>query len=160
MRLALIAVGRLKTGPERELCARYFDRLGPVARGAGFSSFDALEVSESKARRPLDRKAEEAAALRALLPGGAFVVALDERGRSFSSETFAIRLAQERDHGRGSFALVIGGPDGLSEELMGEASLKIAFGAMTWPHQFARFMAAEQLYRAVTILTGHPYHRG
>ena len=160
MRLALIGVGRLKAGPERELCGRYCERIAATARGAGFTGFDLIETPESKARRPADRKIEEAAAIRALLAPGAMVAARDERGRNISSEVFAARLAQERDSRRAAFVLVVGGPDGLDPDFTAAGALTLAFGAMTWPHQFARFMAAEQLYRAVTILTGHPYHRG
>ena len=95
----------------------------------------------------------------ALLASGAKVVALDERGASISSEKFAQVISKARDEGAPALAVLIGGPDGLDEALRARADLTIAFGAMTWPHQLVRVMAAEQIYRAATILAGHPYHR-
>ena len=159
MRLILIAVGRLKAGPERELAGRYLDRAAAGARGVGLTGVDMREIEESRARRPDDRRAAEALAIRALLPKGARLVLLDERGRSIGSEDFAADIGKARDAGTPAVALVIGGPDGHDPALRAEAGLVLAFGAMTWPHQLARVMAAEQIYRATTILAGHPYHR-
>ena len=159
MRVAIIAVGRLKAGPERELVARYAERIGATARTAGLTGIDLREIDESRARRAPDRKAEEARAIRALLMPGAIVVMLDETGASLSSEAFAARLGKARDAGASAFTLVIGGPDGLDAELRASAALTVSLGAMTMPHQLARVLAAEQVYRAITILTGHPYHR-
>lgn len=158
MRIWLIAVGRMKAGPERELCARYLERAAASARGAGFTGVEAREIDESRARRPEDRKAEEAQAIRALVPIGARLILLDERGKSPTSEAFAADIARARDAGAPALALVIGGPDGLDPSLR-EGNSVVALGAMTWPHQLVRIMAAEQIYRAITILTGHPYHR-
>lgn len=159
MRLALIAVGRLKAGPERELAERYISRLAASARAAGLTGVDVREVDESRARRGEDRRSEEAKAIRAMLPAGALAFALDERGATMTSAAFAARIGKARDAGAPAFALVIGGPDGLDAAFRQSCAGTIAFGAMTWPHQLMRVMAAEQLYRAVTILTGHPYHR-
>lgn len=159
MRLVLIAVGRMKSGPERELVARYAERVTLAARGAGLTGFDLREIDESRARRPEDRKTEEARAIRALLPAGARLVLLDERGKTPDSAAFAADLGRARDSGVPALAFAIGGPDGHDPDLRREAAGVIAFGAMTWPHQLVRVMAAEQLYRALTILTGHPYHR-
>lgn len=159
MRLVLIAVGRMKSGPERELVARYADRVTQAARSAGLTGFDLREIDESRARRPEDRKAEEAKAIRALLPAGARLVLLDERGKTPDSPAFAADLGRARDSGVPALVFAIGGPDGHDTDLRREAAGLIAFGAMTWPHQLVRVMAAEQLYRALTILTGHPYHR-
>jgi 23S rRNA (pseudouridine1915-N3)-methyltransferase len=125
----------------------------------GLTGLEMRETDESRARRPDDRKAEEARALEAFLPPGARLVALDERGKAISSEAFAADIARARDEGASGYALLIGGPDGLDPAIRQRASMTIAFGAMTWPHQLARVMAAEQLYRAITILSGHPYHR-
>ncbi len=158
MRLGVIAVGRLKAGPERELCARYADRIAEAGRALGFAGPDVIEIAESRAARPDDRKREEAASIRARLPQG-LIVALDERGAALGSEAFAQRLARERDSGVRAAALVIGGADGLDEALRREAGVVISFGAMTLPHQLVRVLALEQLYRALTILGGHPYHR-
>jgi 23S rRNA (pseudouridine1915-N3)-methyltransferase len=159
MRLVLISVGRLKAGPERELVSRYHERAQGAARGIGLAGVEMRELDESRARRAEDRKAEEARAIRAALAPGARLVLLDERGKPLGSEAFAADIGRARDSGAPSYALVIGGPDGLDPALRAEAGLLLAFGAMTWPHQLVRIMAAEQIYRAVTILAGHPYHR-
>ena len=159
MKLFLLGVGRLKSGPERELVARYAERCVATGRKLGFPAFEMREIDESRARRPEDRKAEEAAALAALLPAGAKKICLDERGKIISSEDFAQKIGEWRDAGAPACAVVIGGPDGLDPAMRGKADLTLAFGAMTWPHQIVRALAAEQMFRAMTILSGHPYHR-
>jgi 23S rRNA (pseudouridine1915-N3)-methyltransferase len=159
VKLLLVAVGRLKAGPERELVARYAERCVASGRKLGFTSFEMREIDESRARRPEDRKAEEAQAILGLLPSPSKIICLDERGRALSSEDFAKKLGEWRDSGAGACALVIGGPDGLDPSLREKADLTLAFGAMTWPHQIVRALAAEQIFRAMTILSGHPYHR-
>ena len=159
MKLLLLGVGRLRPGPERELTERYLERAGASARAARLTGVETRDLAESRARRAEDRKAEEARALLALVPAGAILVALDERGRAMGSEDFAREIGRARDGGAPAFALLLGGPDGLDDSVRAQARFVLAFGAMTWPHQLARAMAAEQLYRAVTILSGHPYHR-
>jgi len=159
VKLLLVGVGRLKSGPERELVSRYAERCSASGRNIGFSSFDMREIDESRARRPEDRKAEEAAAIEALLPAQARKICLDERGKPMSSEDFAKKLGDWRDAGAGACVMIIGGPDGLDPSLRQKADLVLAFGAMTWPHQIVRALAAEQIFRAMTILAGHPYHR-
>ena len=159
MKLLLASIGRLKAGPERDLATRYIDRAVAAARGVGLTGVDQRELEESRARRPEDRKAEEARALRQILPPGARLVLLDERGKSISSEAFSADIGRARDGGSPAYVLAIGGPDGFDPALRSEAALVLAFGAMTWPHQLVRIMAAEQVYRAITILSGHPYHR-
>ncbi len=158
MRLQVIAVGRLKAGPERELCARYAGRAAEMARPLGFSGPDLIELTESRAGRTDDRKREEATAMRAKLAPG-LLIAFDERGASLGSEAFAARLGQSRDAGAKSAGFLIGGADGLDESLRREAALVLSFGALTLPHQLVRALVLEQLYRALTILAGHPYHR-
>ncbi len=158
MRIILIAIGRMKAGPERDLFNRYIERAAATARNAGLTGVETREIDESRARRPEDRKAEEARAIRELIPPGARLLLLDERGKSPTSEIFAADLGKSRDSGAPATILVIGGPDGLDEALR-RSGASIAFGAMTWPHQLVRIMAAEQIYRAITILAGHPYHR-
>ena len=159
MRVLLIAVGRLKAGAERELVARYMDRAIASARSVGLAGIDLRELEESRARRPEDRRAEEARAILAALPAGARLLLFDERGKAMTSAEFAVDIGQARDSGVPLLAMVIGGPDGLDPALHVRASQVLAFGAMTWPHQLVRIMAAEQIYRAITILSGHPYHR-
>jgi 23S rRNA (pseudouridine1915-N3)-methyltransferase len=159
MRIGLLAVGRLKAGPERELATRYTERFDALARRIGLHPLDVREIDESRARRPEARRADEAKALAALLPSAQRWLVLDERGRHLSSAAFAQVLADARDTGSEAFTLLIGGPDGIEEGLRERASLVVALGAMTWPHQLVRVLLAEQLYRAATILSGHPYHR-
>jgi 23S rRNA (pseudouridine1915-N3)-methyltransferase len=159
MRVILTAIGRLKAGPERDLCARYMERAAASARAIGLTGVDLRELEEGRARRAEDRKVEEARAVRALIPPGARLILLDERGKNLTSEAFAQDLARARDAGSPGFVVAIGGPDGFDAELRAQAHLVAAFGAMTWPHQLVRIMAAEQIYRAITILSGHPYHR-
>ncbi len=160
MRLQVLCVGRLKAGPERELVARYSERITPVGRSVGLSPLDIREIDESRARRAGDRKIGEALRLAALLPEGAALWALDETGANLTSEDFARDIAKLRDAGTSALALAIGGADGLDESLLARANRKIALGAMTLPHQIARVVLLEQIYRATTILSGHPYHRG
>ena len=159
MRIAIATVGRMKSGPERELVSRYLDRASGSGKPLALTGFDVSELSESRAGSAAARKAEEAKALRAALPDG-IVVALDERGKSIGSEPFANHLARWRDDGRSAASFVIGGADGLDPEFVARADLVLSFSPMVWPHQLVRIMLAEQLYRATTILSGHPYHRG
>jgi 23S rRNA (pseudouridine1915-N3)-methyltransferase len=159
MRLLLICVGRPKAGPERDLAARYVERAAAAGRAIGFSGVELREAGESRAARPDDRKREEAQAIRGWLMPRANVIALDENGKQMTSRGLATELGRARDQGIVSAAFVIGGPDGLEPAFLASASLTLSLGAMTWPHQLVRIMAAEQIYRAVTILSGHPYHR-
>ena len=158
MRLAVIAVGRLKDGPERELCERYRERGVALGRGIGLSGPDIVEIAEGRGRRSDERKREEAQAILAKAQAG-LIIALDERGRALGSEAFATRLATARDSGTAHASLIIGGADGLSEEIRDRADITLAFGALTIPHQIVRALVLEQLYRAMTIISGHPYHR-
>lgn len=159
VKLVVAAVGRLKRGPERELAERYGERVVKGGRALGLRGLDLVEVEESRARRPDDRAAEEAAALSRALPENAVIVVLDERGRAVSSLDLAGMIGRWRDQGREAAAFVIGGADGLAESIIGRADLRLAFGTATWPHQLVRIMLLEQLYRCETILAGHPYHR-
>lgn len=157
MRLILVAVGRTKAGPETELAARYQDRAAKAGKALGFRSIDSVTLDESRAADAATRKVEEAMAIRRARAGR--LVVLDERGRSMGSADFATLFGRWKDHGEDAATLVIGGPDGVEPALREEADLVLSFGAMTWPHQLVRVMAMEQLYRAITILSGHPYHR-
>ena len=158
LRVVLICVGRTKAGAERDLSQRYLERAKAAGRSDGLA-FELRELDESRARRSDDRKAEEAEAIRGVIKSDTHLIALDEGGASIDSLAFASLLSKARDEAVGSMALVIGGPDGLAPVLLRDARKVIAFGALTWPHQIVRILAAEQLYRAVTILSGHPYHR-
>lgn len=157
MRIQLVAVGRLKAGPERELAERYHARAVALARGLGFSGPDVAELAESRRRRVEERQAEEAAAIEARIAGSMLTV-LDEGAPSVGSEDFAGRLADLRGQGR-ALAFVIGGPDGLAGALKRRAEWSLSFGRLTLPHQLVRVLLLEQVYRAFTIIAGHPYHR-
>lgn len=159
MRILTCCIGRMKAGAERELVARYLDRAKAGGRSLGLSGFEVSEHGESAARRAEDRMTEEGAMILSAIPQGARLCLLDPRGKNLSSEDFAARIGRERDGGAAAFACVIGGADGLSPDLRARADLLLAFGAATFPHQLVRVMLAEQLYRATTILLGHPYHR-
>jgi 23S rRNA (pseudouridine1915-N3)-methyltransferase len=160
MRLVIAAIGRLKAGPERELADRYRERAAKAGRPLGFRSVDVFEIAESRAARVEDRMVEEAAALAKHGADDDVVrIALDETGTSLGSEEFAGMLGRWKDGGRTATVFAIGGPDGLSREFRSQAELTWSFGTATWPHQLVRIMLLEQLYRAVTILAGHPYHR-
>ncbi len=156
-RLFLLAVGRLREPAPRALVEEYLKRARPLSRRMGFSAIEQRELPESRARSAAGRKSQEAEAIRKALPRGARLLVLDERGEMPDSRQFQQLLRKLAS--RGDVAIVIGGPDGLDESLRAQADAVIAFGPMTWPHQLARAMLAEQLYRAATIAAGHPYHR-
>ena len=151
MRLVVISIGRLKQGPERELAERYRERFDDIGRKLGFRGLDIHEIPESRARDAATRMAEEAAAISAAIPDKSILVALDERGDNLDSAGFARHLGRWRDEAIAA--------DGLSPDLRRMAKLRVAFGSATWPHQMVRVMLLEQVYRAATILAGHPYHR-
>ena len=161
MRVLVLAVGRLKNGPERDLAARYRERAAALGRGHGVPACDLVEIPESRARRAADRLAEEGAAILSSLPADAALIAYDERGRAdLSSEALAERVGAWRDAARPVLAIAIGGADGLDAAVRARADLILAFGAATLPHGLVRVLALEQVYRTLTILAGHPYHRG
>jgi 23S rRNA (pseudouridine1915-N3)-methyltransferase len=159
MRLVVVAIGRLKQGPERELAERYRERFDDIGRKLGFRGLEIHEIAESRARDTATRMAEEAAAISALIPEKYLLVALDEHGENVDSAAFARHLGRWRDQSVANTIFTIGGADGLSPDLQRKAKLRIAFGSATWPHQMVRVMLLEQIYRAATILAGHPYHR-
>lgn len=158
--MLLIAVGRLKSGPERALCDRYAERFQTLAKTIGITGFQTVELAESNSRRTEDRMQDEAERIVAAIPAGAALMLFDERGQSPTSDAFAVMLRKQREIGVSALVLVIGGPDGLHPSLRERAAMILSFGQMTMPHQIVRALAFEQLYRAATILTGHPYHRG
>jgi 23S rRNA (pseudouridine1915-N3)-methyltransferase len=158
MKISLFAVGRMKSGPEKELADRYVERFSKSGPALGLEFAGLTEVPESRAQSAPERKREEGERLRQHIAGGALIL-LDERGKNLTSEDFANRIAAFRDGGRRSLVIAIGGPDGHDPSLRDSADLVLSFGAQTWPHQMVRIMLGEQLYRAATILSGHPYHR-
>ncbi len=158
MRLTLAAVGKLKDGPERELFDRYWQRLEALGRRISLAPCTLVELPESRAASAEQRMADEAQRLAVKL-GDARLVVLDERGKNLTSEAFAAMLRRNRDAGTAPLAFAIGGPDGHNPEFRDRAHDVVSLGAMTLPHGLARVVIAEQLYRAATIIAGHPYHR-
>jgi len=156
----IAAVGRLKQGPERELAERYRKWAAKSGRSAGLTDVDIVEIKESRAGDARRRMLEESIAIANIIPERAVTVILDERGESMDSASFAGRLQGWRSERRPALVFIVGGADGVAASLREKSNLRLSFGAATWPHQLARIMLLEQLYRAVTILSGHPYHRG
>lgn len=151
MRLTIIAVGRLKTGPEQELAETYRIRLKPAPAGLGPLSI--IEIDERKdSRRALGDALQS-------LPRATRKIALDETGKAIATRSLAELLAGWRDSGVPEAAFIIGGADGLSDETRKAADMVLSLGKLTWPHRLVRAMIAEQLYRAASLLAGHPYHR-
>lgn len=159
MRIIVAAVGRLKKGAETELSERYAKRAAQTGRAIGLRDIDIVEIRESRADDAGKRMIEESIALANIIPARAAVVLLDGQGENLDSATLAARLAAWRADDRPAAVFMIGGADGLAPSLRDKADLRLAFGKTTWPHQLVRIMLLEQLYRATTILAGHPYHR-
>ena len=159
MHIVVAAIGRLKQGPETELAERYRKRAAQTGRSLGLRDVEIVEIRESRAEDAGKRMIEDSIALANVIPPGAAVVLLDPRGDSLDSGAIANQLSKWRAAAKPAVVFVIGGPDGLAASLADKADMKLAFGAATWPHQLVRVMLLEQLYRATTILTGHPYHR-
>jgi 23S rRNA (pseudouridine1915-N3)-methyltransferase len=159
MRVIVAAIGRLKQGPERMLAEGYRKRAAAAGRPLGLRDFEIVEIRESRAQDAARRRVEESIALANVIPDGSMVVLLDQGGESFDSPALAGALREWRGEDRAAVCFVIGGADGLAPSLGGRAKMRLAFGKATWPHQLVRIMLLEQLYRACTILSGHPYHR-
>ncbi len=159
MRMIIAAIGKLKSGPETELSERYAKRATQTGRALGFKPVEIIEIKESRADAADKRMLEESIALANVIPPDAVVVLFDVKGENRDSEQLAAQLSAWRAAGKPAAVFVIGGADGLAANLRDKAQLRLSFGAATWPHQLVRVMLLEQLYRATTILTGHPYHR-
>ncbi len=159
MRVTIAAVGRLRAGAERELFRRYWSRLEATGRQIGIGPVKVIEASDSARGSLTERRNAESEALLKKIDDGATLVALDETGKAFTSQELANLLETYRDRGVGELAFLIGGADGHGAAVGKHSALKLALGTMTLPHGLARIVLAEQLYRAATILSGHPYHR-
>jgi 23S rRNA (pseudouridine1915-N3)-methyltransferase len=155
MLLRIVAAGRLKSGPERELVDRYADRIKGAGGQLGLGPLQETEIDN----RALRDKSAESTALAAQVPAGAALCLLDERGKAFSSRDLAQGLERWRDDGFREACFVVGGADGLDRKAFGPPNLILSFGKTVWPHMLVRAMLSEQLYRAVSILSGTPYHR-
>ena len=155
MRLRIIAIGRLRNGPEKDLIEDYIARFNRTGRPLGLGPVEFSELEDKKG----GGKAAEGALLSKAIPSGAAVIALDEHGTLQTSPDFSQNLARIRDKAPPELIFVIGGADGLAPEVLARADAKLSFGKMVWPHMLARVMLTEQLYRAASILSGGPYHR-
>jgi 23S rRNA (pseudouridine1915-N3)-methyltransferase len=155
MRFELRAIGRLKAGPERTLVDDYLKRASQTSRALGLGPFEECEIDP----RPLKSKSAETEALTDGLDGSDLIIALDETGKGISSIELSQFMMEARDEGARLGVMLIGGADGHERKVLPHTARKVSFGRATWPHMLCRVMAAEQLYRASTILAGLPYHR-
>ena len=159
MRLSIFAIGHARGTSEGALCDQFHDRAVKMGRNMGLTPVAVEELSAGKARDTATRMTDEAARLAARLPDGAHIILLDAKGKGMTSEDFAEMLGSLRDVGTKDLAFVIGGQDGLAPLPGKKAGRSLAFGPQTWPHLLVRALLLEQVYRAMTILAGHPYHR-
>jgi 23S rRNA (pseudouridine1915-N3)-methyltransferase len=151
IRFRLLAIGKLRSGPLKELQALYAGRIVPPPV--------IVELEERRRLPTAVLKAREAELILGALPTGNPLVALDERGSAWSSRTLADRIAGWRDQGSAELVFAVGGADGLASAVLDRAHATMSLGPMTWPHLLVRGMLLEQLYRVQQILAGHPYHR-
>ena len=154
-----MAVGRLKRAPEVELCTDYLDRATRMGRSLGIARTEIREIAESRSERAADRQAQEAAMIDAAVPVGFQRICLDEDGELLDSKGLAKVVRSRLDQGVPGLAILIGGPDGLHPRLINDCDTSLSFGRLTWPHRLVRVMITEQIYRVMTLLAGHPYHR-
>jgi 23S rRNA (pseudouridine1915-N3)-methyltransferase len=154
VRITILAVGRLGRAPEAALARDYAERATAAGRALGLGPVDIVEVEGRKPGKP-----SEAEALSAQIGGGDHLIACDEHGKARTSRDFSTHIGRLRDDGVRRLVLMIGGADGLDASLVARADETLAFGIQTWPHALVRAMLGEQVYRAVTILGGSPYHR-
>ena len=155
MKIHLCVVGRLRKGPEKELIDDYISRFEKIGRSHGLGPVSIIEVEDKKN----GGMPNEALLLKRIIPKGALIAILDERGQTLSSPDFAKKINSYVTSGISDMAFIIGGADGIAPSLQALSDLKISFGKMVWPHALVRVMIAEQLYRAASILAGSPYHR-
>lgn len=160
MRLSICAVGRLRRGAHEDLVHHYAKLIKSRAPQAGFTEFRYIDVDDRKSPAGEAGRAWQAQKLLQQVPDGGLIVALDEGGKSLPSESFAKTLGTWRDQGPKSLSFLIGGPYGHGNDVLDRAGFKWALGPATWPHELVPIMVAEQLYRSLCILTGHPYHHG
>ena len=159
MRLLILCVGNARGASEGALTDDFITRAKNMGRGMGISDVAVEEITVSKHRETPKRMQDEAERLAARIPDGAQVVLLDAKGKGMTSTDFAEMIGALRDAGTKHLVFVIGGPDGLGKLPRIKPGRSLAFGPQTWPHLMVRAMLSEQVYRALTILAGHPYHR-
>jgi 23S rRNA (pseudouridine1915-N3)-methyltransferase len=159
VRLWIFAIGHARGTSEGALVEDFVGRAQKMGRNLGFPAVTVEEIAVSKVRDTASRIKDESERLADKLPDGAHIVLLDAKGKGMTSEDFAEFLGALRDAGTRDLAFVIGGPDGLGSLPGKKSGRSLAFGPQTWPHLLARALLSEQIYRAMTILAGHPYHR-
>jgi len=159
MRLTILSVGRLKRRPEHDLFQHYVERAVGAGQALSVGPLKAVEVAQSRKASVVERRQQEASLLLAKLDKSDQLVALEENGKGLTSAELAAMIGKWREAGIGEIAFALGGPDGLDAEVSNRAAMRLALGPMTLPHGLARIVLAEQIYRALTILAGHPYHR-
>jgi 23S rRNA (pseudouridine1915-N3)-methyltransferase len=155
VRIQIVAVGRVRSGPEMDLALDYLSRADAGGRHLGLTPIALTEVEG----RPAGDTRREAEAVIKATPPGARTILLDERGEDWTSRTLSETIARWRDAGDPCLSFWIGGADGAAPELKSAARGMLRLGSQTWPHRLVRAMIAEQVYRAVTILSANPYHR-
>ena len=155
MRIKIVAIGRLKSRPERAIFDDYRSRFDKLGKGLGLGPLEVTELDDRK----VSQKTCEADLILRGLSNVLYPIALDQRGDQLDSPKFSKLLAKSRDAGHTNLTFVIGGADGLHHSVMGRCQKSISLGKMVWPHMLARVMLSEQLYRAATILAGTRYHR-
>jgi len=155
MRIHICAAGKLRRGPEQEITDTYLKKFAVAGRSLGFRPVRVHETDRRGMRRTGTRRDLH----RRLVPGGAVSCALDENGAMLSSPEFARLLRKWRMDSVGDAAFLIGGAEGLGATLLRESDMTLSLGPMVFPHALVRAMLSEQLYRAVSILNGSPYHR-
>ena len=160
MRLEILAVGQMRGTSEEQLVTTYTDRAIKAGRQMGFDGPHLSEVKERKGASGEAKQRQEAGLVQAALAQRqGLTVMLDETGKTMSSRAFASRLKAWQETGAPQITFVIGGADGLTDELRQSADVTLSLGAMTWPHMLARALLCEQIWRAISILGNHPYHR-
>ena len=159
MKILIAAIGKLRAGPEASLVEDYLSRANSSGRNIGFSGPFISEMEAPGNLPPASRQIREGELLLKSARDHERLFVLDEAGANLSSQKISAMLRDMRDDGVAGAAFLIGGADGHGEEIKARAAETLSFGAATWPHMLVRVMLAEQLYRAMTILSGHPYHR-
>ena len=160
MRITLVCVGRAKAAAEQALCDTFLKRARDAGRKLGFSQIELVIVETSHAPSAQARMVQEAERLNRRIPSSAHRIVLDERANSLGSAAFAGHLAALRDSGVRDLIFIVGGPDGLAPNFREDVKEHLSLGPQTWPHLLVRAMLAEQIFRGLSILSGHPYHRG
>lgn len=160
MQLGIIAVGQMRGAGEMPLVEEFHQRIEASGRQLGISGLSIIELREKRALTGGDKKRSENALIAdALARRSGPLIVLDETGTSLTSRAFADKLQGWIERGDSDVTFVIGGADGLDDAILARADLVLSFGPMTWPHMLARVLLCEQLWRAISILTRHPYHR-